>query len=151
MTGVQTCALPIFDPDAPGCFVPTAIELKGGTVGKRATTTNWTEMMRHELGMPTVRRVIGWRCNSLKLLGLVIRPKRAPFGTEGAGAAGELGWDFPRNGKGSFAAMAASSNRHVSLLSVVDTQTIGSFCANKRAQGSLRLVNKAAILGRMRN
>ena len=75
--------------------------------------------MRHEFGVPTVRRVIGWWCCDLELLGLVIRPKRAALGTERAGAAGELGWNFPRNGKGSFAAMAASGNGHVSLLSVV--------------------------------
>ena len=77
------------------------------------------EMMRHEFAMPTVRRVIACRGCNLKLLGLVVRPKRTPFGAEGAGAAGEFGWNFSRDAKGSFAAMAASSNSHAYLLSVL--------------------------------
>ena len=52
----QSC----IDPDAAGCFVPAAIRLKGRAVSERATTAHRAKVMRHEFGVPAVRRVIGW-------------------------------------------------------------------------------------------
>ena len=52
----QSC----INPDAAGCFVPASIRLKGRAVSERATTAHRAKVMRHEFGVPTVRRVIDW-------------------------------------------------------------------------------------------
>ena len=69
--------------------------------------------MRYEFRIPAISGIVGfWGCH-LELIRLVVRQKRAAFGTEGASASSKFRRKVTLNTKGSFPAMAASRYRHV--------------------------------------